>query len=330
MYSGKQLSLYSAKTCEALVRKQSYYLLTVAASTIWACDADANFRTLQFPGSINTIVTGTSGGKFVGEYWNSSTAFKHGFIFDGSMYTTLDFPGSITTVVSDIEGNRITGSYRDASQVYKGFVYADGDFDTVHPPFTSSLFLNGSEALGISGSTIVGQYVTDAAERRGYVYDGATYTPFDPPNGPGNNAADDVEVDQVVGYYLTAGDFHGYYYDGISFIEIDHPAATGNGTLVTGISGDRIVGNYYDATLRSKGFILQDNVFATFVVPATLGQATSISGISGNIIVGGYLDSSNNYHGFVAVVPESTSYKIFICGLFMVAQMRPIGRRAPR
>jgi uncharacterized membrane protein len=125
-------------------------------------------------------------------------------------------------------------------------------FDEIAEPTTMH---NGATP---DGRVIVGLF-TDMMDNRGkgYVFDGARFTPFEVP-GATSTAAWDINPGKViVGVYRDgAGSFHGFTYDGQSFGRVDVPGATA--TRVFGINaGGDLVGAYVDTGGRTHGFLAQ-------------------------------------------------------------------------
>ena len=75
------------------------------------------------------------------------------------------------------------------------------------------------------------------------------------------------------------------------------------GTQAGGISGNNVVGYYYDASGHPNGFLynILTSTYTTLDDPLGAGgvnQGTVATSISGSNVVGFYVDSSNDYHGF--------------------------------
>ena len=98
---------------------------------------EANWITLDFPGSTYTSARGIDSDYIVGHYGDASWNY-HGFLYDGMNWTTLDFPGSINTAAWGIDGDYIVGGYEDASGNYHGFIYE------IPEPATIALLALGS------------------------------------------------------------------------------------------------------------------------------------------------------------------------------------------
>ncbi|MBX9792216.1 MAG: PEP-CTERM sorting domain-containing protein [Pirellulales bacterium] len=88
---------------------------------------------------------------------------------------------------------------------------------------------------------------------------------------------------------------HGFVYDGANYTTFDVPGALG--TSLLGISGNKYVGTYADASKLLHGFLYDGTNYTTLDFPGA--KVTRPYDISGNLVVGSYEDSKNRVHGFV-------------------------------
>jgi len=216
-------------------------------------------------------------------------------------FTTIDDPlaggGSWQgTHLCGIEGGNIVGCYSDSLNWFHSFVYDGSTFTELNgPPGTVE-----SQAFGISGGKIVGQYETPA--NHGFVYDGSTYTTVDDPFGAVGTQAQGISGNNVVGYYQDSQYVvHGFLFNGSTYTTVDHPMARtyapASGTFARGIDGNKIVGYYDDNSYMTHGFLYDGSTYQT--LDATLATTgTFACGIQGNNIVGYYQASFQN-HGFL-------------------------------
>jgi hypothetical protein len=79
------------------------------------------------------------------------------------------------------------------------------------------------------------------------------------------------------------------------YVTLESPGMPG--LSPTGISGNNIVGTYFNPNSGFTGFLYNGNTYSTFNVPGA--AMTTPTGISGNNIVGSYSDASFNSHGFL-------------------------------
>jgi hypothetical protein len=203
-------------------------------------------------------------------------------------FTTVTDPSGGAIAIDGISGNTLVGS-----QGLQGFVYNGSSFTLLNVPSATR-----TEALAVSGSEVVGDYVDRAGIFHGFVYNGSSYQTLDDPLGPYSNSAKGVSGTTVVGTFVAAppggGDVHGYIYNGTTFTTIDDPSAPPGQTIVTGISGNTIIGNY-----TGNGFIYNGSSFTTIDDPLAMGFGTTLTGVSGNLFVGNYTDASQDSNGFI-------------------------------
>jgi hypothetical protein len=186
-----------------------------------------------------------------------------GFLYNGSGYTLFQDPlGS--TYARAISGSNIVGFLQSSSDgSFHGFLYNGSTYTTIDDPLS-----NDQRGLtGIDGNNVVGIYVNAAGTPRSFLYNGSTFTPIDDPLGVNGTEAQGISGNNIVGYYLDAlNQYHGFLYNGSTYTTIDDPfAGYGNaantaeyadGSRLFGISGDTIVGNYFDASTNLHGFIV--------------------------------------------------------------------------
>lgn len=137
-----------------------------------------------------------------------SNGGHHGFVYNGSGFTTLDMTGgSYWTVANGISGNNIVGFYTLSTSPYTdhGFLYNGSSYATVDVPGAVG---DGTRALGISGSKIVGYY-QDANGHHGFIYDGSSFTTFDVP-GSLDTFATGINGNNIVGYYYNGSTMEGF------------------------------------------------------------------------------------------------------------------------
>lgn len=160
-----------------------------------------------------------------------------------------------------------------------------------------------TRAYGISGNTIVGQYLLSSGNFTGFEYNAVTHAwmSLDDPSAPseGNGTyPSSISGSTVVGSYGVTG-YQGFIYDGSSWTTVYPPS--GSSQFVAGyptsISGNQIVGFVQYATGPQQGYT--GNTGGPYsLLPNLSGFNVSPTGISGNVIVGFYRDSSQVIHGF--------------------------------
>ena len=174
-----------------------------------------------------------------------------------------------------------------------------------HDPLSAG---NGTVATGIDGNNIVGTY----DGRHGFLYNSGSYTPIADTLGYATQA-NGISGANIVGSYFEGGHMvgnqHGFQYNAGTYTTLDDPNAVPVTTAFTGpwpvlvsqasgISGNNIVGTYYDGT-GQHSYLYDGSSYTTIDHP--LGaNGTYAQGISGNDIVGYYYDGLGNQHGFLA------------------------------
>jgi len=245
------------------------------------------WETLQVPGAITNYshATGVDGGNIVGWYqdtsgnghgflydgssWKILNAFSSpwtqalgisgnnivgacglgGFLYNGTNYQILNIPGSthITKYATDIDGSNIVGNYSDDSGQQHGFLYNGSSYSTIDPPGATMTYING-----ISGSNIVGQFTNASGFPHGFVYNFSSGTTTDM-SGLGFTNVYGIDGSNIIG--LGPAGPHSVLYNmtnGEGTI-LAMPGATG--TYASAISGDKIVGDYVDASYIYRPFI---------------------------------------------------------------------------
>jgi hypothetical protein len=127
-----------------------------------------------------------------------------------------------------------------------------------------------TEAFGISGNNIVGEY-DNASGEYGFLYNGSSYTTLSVP-GASDTEADGISGNNIVGFYYNGvGNEQGFLYDinSQTYTTLSVPGAVK--TFAQGISGSDIVGYYAGGNGTPQSFL------ATPVPePSALGLLSSV------------------------------------------------------
>jgi hypothetical protein len=111
-----------------------------------------------------------------------------------------------------------------------------------------------TNAYGIDGNNIVGEYQDSNSVQHGFLYDGTAWATLDYP-GATATFAQGVDGSNIVGNYSdTSNISHGFLNSGTTSITLDYPGASQ--TCARDISGDRVVGYYLDSGGVTHGFLL--------------------------------------------------------------------------
>jgi len=273
------------------------------------------FVTIDAPSATNgTYLFGVDGQNMVGAYADGGG--RHGFLYNGSTYLTLNDPSASSTYggtsATGISGSNIVGYYFDSSDVGHGFLYNNGTYTTLDDPLATG----GTFAFGTSGNSIVGAYFNSSGEH-GFIDQGGVYTTVNyatantelfgisgsnvvgSENGQGflyngttfsflvypsafSTSPSSISGNVIVGIYnfSSSGNRNGFLFDGSTYETINDPLGV-KGTDVYGISGNTIVGDYYDSNNSVHGF---ETTLASVPEPSTWSLLFVSMGLLGLLI----------------------------------------------
>ena len=245
-----------------------------------------------------TFASGISGNIIVGDYFDAQ-GIDHGFMYNDrtGVFTTLDDPNAIQardygTYAVGVSGHIIIGNYLDSGGV-EGFYYniLTGVYTNLFDPkatytYVTGYFVSvqGTRADGISGNSIVGNYIDALGVSHGYIYNLLTgvYTTLDEPKAttagyvPGTliNA---ISGSTIVGPYTGRGQqYYNFIYNGRTFANInDDPNSSPQNTDVNGICGNTLVGDF----LVGNNVANVWDTYGYVAVPTTRASHSSISGV---------------------------------------------------
>jgi hypothetical protein len=262
----------------------------------------------------HTYGTAIDGNNLVG-YYLASSGVDEGFVYDGNNWTTLIDPSAGptgATIPSSIAGSTVVGFYYDSIARSHGFEYDLNakTWTTLDNPSATK----GSAVLGISGSRVVGNYST-AVGNFGYLYDGTSWITL---SAPGANFLGGGTVPKAISGNLVAGFYqgnlarnHGFLYNLAtqSWTALDDPLVPPFGsydTLVTGISGDYVVGSFNNGVQHGFLYKISSNSWTTLDLPGSNG-GTYFDEISGTTAAGTFDNGlfGQGSHAFIAQnIPE--------------------------
>jgi hypothetical protein len=168
------------------------------------------------------------------------------------------------------------------------------------------LSVYGTYLTGMDGKNVVGFYTDGLGNDHGFVYDGATFTPRDDPDGIATDPFG-ISGNTIVGDYYVSGNPYplGFIYDGTGYHTLD--VAGSIETDAYGVSGNNVVGISMDGFGNILSYLYDGHNFTTLSGP-TGAKETVAYGITGNDIVGTYQDASGIDHGFLY---DGTNYTTF-------------------
>lgn len=219
----------------------------------------SNFINENFPGSVQTQVTGiNSNGDTVG-FWIDGSGANHGFTDISGVFTSLNDPASTATptftqILGVNNSDEVAGFFMDAAGASHAFTWAGGIFTPIvlanSTSSTATDVNNSGEVSGFETSTNGDTY--GFLNNTLYLYPGSTFTQFLGLNNQG----------LVVGDYMdAAGNTNGLVYNTLTGVwqTVDDPFAVGgagNGTTINGINDEgQIVGFYVNAAGQTIGLI---------------------------------------------------------------------------
>lgn len=270
----------------------AYACIVSALLSVAASPASAAITTIDRPGATFTSIRGYSDQLVGGAYALPDDNAGHSFLLQNGVYSTYTRPGIASLGITAITGNTFVGSFSDANGNHAFVANTSGGYYPLDVPgYTNTM------ATGLYANTVALTAWNQVYGWHAFLYSDGSFSEMMLPV-PGTFSLNGVTSD---------GTFFGYY---------DHPArgfVYSNGTLrliempdatqvvVTGVSGDVIVGTFASPAGR-KSFILQGDTTTYFNVPGA--TETNIYGISGNTVFGDY-----DGHGFFATIsiPEPAS-----------------------
>lgn len=253
--------------------------------------APAEFRTVDFPGALDTTADGINDlGEIVGCFLGTDGNY-HGFTFVNGAILRYDHPFSQFNGAYGINDKGvIVGTFSTSQQ--EAYQSIDGKFKTI------PIYQSFASDINNSGM-IVGSYYDVCCMLHGYLLQGNQFTYIDYP-GSASTFLDGINSSGVAaGFWEDANAVrHGFTWNNGTFTSIDVPGATSTSALRIN-SANVVVGYYKDSSSVNHGFALQNGIYTTVDFPGA--AATQIFGINDRgMFVGGYTDSNGTMHGFVA------------------------------
>jgi MYXO-CTERM domain-containing protein len=224
----------------------------------------ANFTNENFPGSVQTQVTGiNNAGDTVG-FWIDGAGANHGFTDFGGTFTSHDSPDTtavppFTQFLGVNNSREVAGFDNLANGDSQAFTFLGGTFTFLTVPNSTSAAAtsvnNSGEVSGFETSSINGDtygFLDMSGTFQELLFPGSTFTQF---LGLTNNGL-------VVGVYQdAAGNNHGLVYNSnlMTWQTVDDPSAVtgmGNGTTINGINdAGQLVGFYVNAGGQTIGLV---------------------------------------------------------------------------
>ena len=279
-----------------------------------------------------TTANAISGNLIIGSY-GSGADNSHGFVYNSStaVWTTYDDPGAVSgggvfsgTFFNAIDGNTIVGHYGGNST--QGLMYdlSSATWTTLDYPYASGG--RGTALNGISGNNVVGVYYDQSEEPTSFLYNTATNT-WTTLNDPSAVAVSGylsypetwvyaISGNYAVGTYSIAYGHNNYAYAGFiydiatsAYTTVSDPLAplgSSEGTILSGISGNDVLGYYLGTTGGYHGFLYNMTTGQFTELANPNGPTPFPADIQGNTIVG-HSGSGITSEGFILTLPEPSS-----------------------
>lgn len=231
--------------------------------------AQGNYTNENFPGSVQTQVTGINNSGLTVGFWSDSNNASlvnnnFGFVDNGGVFTNVNNPNtgvsngvSVNQLLSVNNKNVAAGFYVDAAGVTHGDTYdiAAKTFSEVTVAGATSITAAGINDAG----TVAGFYTNAGGVTQGFILGaGNSLTSVQDPNAVSTMILGLNNKGLADGVYTDAGGaLHGFTYDaGLnSFTTVDDPLGAG-GTTLNGLNDlGQLTGFYVDAAGNTHGLL---------------------------------------------------------------------------
>jgi hypothetical protein len=229
----------------------------------------ANFTNENFPGSVQTQVTGINNiGTTVGFWSNSNLGVgldsNFGFVEIGSTFTNVNNPNTATVapVFNQLLGvnnsNIAVGFYTDAAGVTHGYTYSIGS-GTFSADINDPNAVISTTAAAINNlGEIAGFYTDSGGFTEGFIYNGSTFTTLDAPGAVDTSLLGINDLGEIVGFDVDASNnMHGIICSAITLTctQEDDPNGVGT-TTFNGVNDlGQIVGFYVNGAGNTIGLL---------------------------------------------------------------------------
>jgi hypothetical protein len=232
--------------------------------TLVAPYGQANYTNENYPGSVQTQVTGLNNSGDTCGFWVDANGNNFGFIEWNGVFTSYKNPhtgkGTVNQLLGINDAGIAVGFYTDAGGVNHGYTVnqATGKFTAVVPTNGSNVIASGINNAG----DVVGFETTGSGNVDGWLRKGKKFTSF---SFPGSNNTSPLGVnknDEIVGFFVdSASAMHGFTLTtpltDAKFKLVDDPNGKGT-TTINGLNDKaQLVGFYVDGAGNTDGFLAQ-------------------------------------------------------------------------
>jgi hypothetical protein len=224
----------------------------------------ANYTNENYPGSMQTQVTGLNNSGDTCGFWVDANGNNFGFIEWNGVFTSYKNPhtgkGTVNQLLGINDAGIAVGFYTDANGVNHGYTVnqATGKFAAVVPTNGSNVIASGINNAG----DVVGFETTGSGNVDGFLRKNKKFTSF---SFPGSNNTSPLGVnknDEIVGFFVdSASAMHGFTLTmpltDAKFKLVDDPLGKGT-TTINGLNDKaELVGFYVDSAGNTDGFLVR-------------------------------------------------------------------------
>jgi len=228
-------------------------------------DGHGAYRNENFPGSVQTQVTGLNNTGVTVGFWADAKGSNFGFYKTGGAFHTADYPNTspASPVVDQLLGvndhDIAVGFYNDANGTSHGYSY------TIPTHRYHKIAISGASSVTAAainnGNDIAGFETNSAGTVEGFLkLNNGHVTTLNVPGATMTQALGVNDGDEVVGVYQVgtgnSATTHGFIWaPGFGFQNVDDPSGIG-ATTVNGVNDHgRLVGFYTDSAGNTDGFL---------------------------------------------------------------------------
>lgn len=221
-----------------------------------------SFTSENFPGSVQTQVTGINNNGLTVGFWADNTGNNIGFVNNNGTFTSVIDPftpaqtPSVNQLLAVNDLNVAAGFYTNAAGNNQGYTY---NIDS--PSFTPVTIVGATSvtAAGINNAgEVAGFYTNAGGTTQGFILNGTTLLSLMDPLGVSTMILGLNNTGLADGVYTdSAGAMHGFVYNigTNTFTTVDHPNGIG-GTTLNGLNDrGQLTGFYVDANGNTDGLL---------------------------------------------------------------------------
>lgn len=215
-----------------------------------------NFRNENFPGAVQTQVTGINNSGTTSGFYADAAGDNSGYVLKGGIWTVVIDPHTTGTVnqLLGLNNNGVAaGFYTDSKGNSHGYTFNfhNDTFSAVSVPGAVSLTATGVNFQG----DVSGFYTTKGGATRSFLLlrHGKLVT-FTAPGSTNTTAFGINNSDEIVGSYVVGTATHGFVWYKGKLVTVDDPNGVGN-TVITGLNSEGDLVGFYTGGNIVNGFL---------------------------------------------------------------------------